>query len=139
MTKRKVRKDKIEFNSEDIIKIETLAGIGLNLSQISSELGIGRETLYRRIREGNEELSEAIYRGRAKAISKIASVAYELALEGDSGMIKYWLSCRGGWSEKSQIILEGGNNPIEVSNISDKQLKRMAEEYLTTKEGKENE
>ena len=33
----------------------------------------------------------------------IAQKAYNIAMEGNAGMIKYILSCRSGWSDKSQI------------------------------------
>lgn len=42
--------------------------------------------------------------GKSKAIYKVAHKAYELAIDGNVAMIKYFLSCRGGWSEKLQII-----------------------------------
>ncbi len=72
--------------------------------QIASIFGVSTDTIYRRMNEGNLDLSEALSRGKSKAIFKIANKAYKLALEGNVSMIKYFLSCRGGWSEKLQII-----------------------------------
>lgn len=91
-------------------------------------MGVSPDTVYRRISEGCDELSAILQRGKAIAISK---VAYELALEGDSGMIKYILSNQAGWTEKSKITIEGGENLLLVSNISDSQVTRMVKEFLS--------
>lgn len=131
MQKRKTRKDKIVFSSEQLQIMERLAGHGLTVKQICYIMGVSPDTIYRRIAEGCDELSAILQRGKAIAISKVAEVAYELALEGDSGMIKYILSTQAGWTEKSQITIEGGENPLLVSNISDSQVKRMAKEFLS--------
>lgn len=134
MRSRKTRKDKISFSSEDIRKVEKLAALGLNMDQIASIFSTSSDTLYRRCNEGNTDLSAAIQRGRALSIKKVSQKAFELALEGDVGLIKYILSCKGGWSEKSQITLQGGDRPISISaSISDDQLKKMANEYLESK------
>lgn len=101
---RKERSDKIIFTSKDISKIESMAAMGLSLEQIASIFGVSTDTIYRRMNEGNIDLSAALSRGKSKALYKIANKAYNLAMEGNVAMIKYFLSCRGGWSEKLQII-----------------------------------
>ena len=101
---RKQRSDKITFSTKDISKIESMAAMGLSLEQIASIFGVSTDTIYRRMNEGNLDLSEALSRGKSKALYKIANKAYKLAMEGNVSMIKYFLSCRGGWSEKLQII-----------------------------------
>jgi hypothetical protein len=58
------------------------------------------------MKEGNIDLSAALTKGKSKALYKIANKAYQLALEGNPSMIKYFLSCRGNWSEKTQVIVE---------------------------------
>jgi predicted DNA-binding protein (UPF0251 family) len=101
---RKERSDKITFDKKDISKIESMAAMGLSLDQIASIFGVSTDTIYRRMNEGNIDLSAALTKGKSKALYKIANKAYKLALEGNTAMIKYFLSCRGGWSEKLQII-----------------------------------
>ena len=81
-----------------------MSAMGLSLEQIASIFGISTDTIYRRMNEGNKNLSAALSRGKSKALQKIANKAYKLVLEGNTSMIKYFLSCRGGWSEKLQII-----------------------------------
>jgi predicted transcriptional regulator len=101
---RKQRSDKITFTIKDITKVESMSAMGLSLEQIASILGVSTDTIYRRMNEGNIDLSAALSRGKSKALFQIANKAYKLALEGNPSMIKYFLSCRGGWSEKLQII-----------------------------------
>lgn len=100
---RRVRKDKFIFSPEDIEKIEHLAALGLSIKQISGVFGVSSDTLYRRCNEGNIDLSAAIEKGRGLAVANVAAKAYQLALDGNTSMIKYVLSCKGGWSDKSQI------------------------------------
>jgi hypothetical protein len=103
MSKRKVRKDKIKLTTKDLNQIETMAGLGFTQIQICNVLGISVDTLKRRLKEGDKELSAVISKGKVNALSKIAKKAYTLAISGNTSMIKYFLSCQGGWSEKEQI------------------------------------
>lgn len=131
MTNRKTRLDKINFSEEDIIKIENLAALGLNMEQIASIFNISSDTLYRRCNEEDSNLSATILRGRSKAIQKVSEKAFELALRGDVGLIKYILSCKGGWTEKSQLIHEGTGTNIKIT-IDDRRLRMMAQEVLNS-------
>lgn len=128
---RKIRSDKVMFNESDIKKIENMASMGLSVVQICSILEISTDTFYRRCKESGGGLSAALIRGRSNAILNVSQKAYELAIQGDTGMIKYYLSCIGGWSEKTQIKLEGGSTPISMEqHISDETLSRMAILFL---------
>lgn len=101
--KRKTRSDKFNFTNSDMKKIEKMASLGLSISQISTIFGISTDTFYRRANEANCDLSAAITRGKSKATLAVAQKAYELAIAGDTSMIKYYLSSIAGWSEKSQL------------------------------------
>lgn len=136
MKKRSIRSDKFLVTKEDLLKIENLAALGLNMDQIASVFNVSADTLYRRCKEGNSDLSASILKGRTRAIQKIAEKAFELALEGDVGLIKYILSCKGGWTEKSQIIHEGYSQNVQI-NVSNESLKRMAEELIISMEDKD--
>lgn len=129
MSKRKTRSDKFDLAPTDLGKVENLAALGLNMEQIASIFNVSADTFYRRCNEGNSELSAAILRGRTRSIQRVAEKAFQLALEGDVGLIKYILSCKGGWTEKSQIFHEGYSQNVNVS-ISNETLKQMAEEVL---------
>jgi IS30 family transposase len=121
---RKERSDKITFDKKDISKIEYMAAMGLSLDQIASIFGISTDTIYRRVNEGNIDLSAALSRGKSKALYKIAKKAYKIALEGNPSMIKYFLSCRGGWSEKLQII---DNNQVSETQEKQRQMQLIVD------------
>lgn len=116
---RRIRKDKIIFDSEDNLKVEQLAAFGLNIEEIGSVFGVSSDTLYRRCKEGDIDLSAAIKRGRAKAIYKVAEKAFELAMKGDSGMIKYILSCKGGWVQNSQVNQDNENDELVIQRMNE--------------------
>ncbi len=137
MSSRKVRADKFLITEMSLVQIEKLAGLGMSMEQIASVFNVSPDTLYRRMKEGNAELSAAILRGKTLAIQKVAEKAFELALAGDVGMIRYILSAKGGWSEKSQIFHEGLSQNVTV--IVGDQLKKMAEEVLLSQKDVENE
>lgn len=131
---RKTRADKISLTESDLDKIEKMASLGLSINQICAILGISTDTFYRRCKESEGKLSATLLKGRSNAILNVSQKAYELALQGDTGMIKYYLSCIAGWSEKTQIMVEGGLKPIALEHsISDETLSRMANLYLEGK------
>lgn len=125
---RKTRSDKIELKN-DLDKIERMASLGLSIDQIAGVVGCSSDTIYRRLKEGDTELSAAILKGRSEAILEVSKKCFELALEGDVGLIKYILSCKGGWTEKTQVFHEGGRESIKIT-LSNDQLERMAKEVL---------
>lgn len=135
---RKIRSDRITFSIEELKQIEKMSGLGLTLDQISTVMDCSHDTIRRRINEGDEELSASIIRGRSVAILAVAKRCFELALEGDTGMIKYFLSARGGWSEKTQISLEA-INPDSSLNLTEAQITAMAKEILIKNETKEED
>ena len=103
MTKRKVRKDKITFTQKDLKQIETMAGLGFTQQELCSVLGLSIDTLKSRMKEDDNDLSAVFTKGKVNALSKVAKKAYTLAISGNTSMIKYFLSCQRGWTEKVQI------------------------------------
>lgn len=126
---RKTRSDKVTFSEKDLEKIEKLAGLGFTVEEIAVIFGVSKHTLYRRAKETGSQINETIYSGRLKAIGNVAAKAYELSLEGNTAMIKYFLSCRGGWVEKSQVInsLERGDPHIRTKEERDLELNKFLE------------
>lgn len=104
--KRKTRSDKIVFQEPDIKRIENLSALGLTLEEIASVFNVSADTLYRRCKEKDSSLTAALLRGKSRAIIKVAKKAYELAIEGNTSMIKYILSCKGGWIQNTQLTVE---------------------------------
>ena len=87
----KKRADKFEFTEEDIVLIAKLAQNLMPLRAIANYFGISLSTFERRMGE-NPEIKDAIRQGRARALSKLNSVALKKALGGDVGLLKYYIS-----------------------------------------------
>jgi hypothetical protein len=103
--KRKTRSDKIEFTDKDINQIEVMAAMGLTNKQLSAWFSMSEDTFYRRLDEKNINLSAALTRGRSKVQFELANKAYELAIAGNTSMLKYVLGCRFNWSDASHISI----------------------------------
>lgn len=130
MPKRKERADKIKLSAKDLKQIETMAGLGLTQEQISNVLGFSVDTLKRRLRENENDLSALMGRGKTNALTKVAKKAYSLAIAGNTSMIKYFLGCQGGWTEKVQI----NNVPPQTNEISNIDKKRDLLSSMTQEE-----
>jgi hypothetical protein len=134
MLKRKERSDKITISKKDLRQIETMAGLGFNQKQICSVLDISVDTLRRRLKDGDQYLSAVVTKGKTEALSKVAKKAYSMAVSGNTGMIKYFLNCQGGWSEKQQISLIDeieveDNRTLERENLFAKMNRDELDKY----------
>lgn len=102
-TKPKKRGPKpIEFDISELEQIKQMAGYGLKNEQIANILGISLDTF-----RNKPDILQAINKGRDEAHKEVQNVAYKMAT-GDNAipdMVKFWLRCRCGWTEKSQIDL----------------------------------
>ena len=106
----------IEFTPEDLKKIEHMAGLGLNLNQISHVMGISETTLDRRIAK-DPEIKGAILRGRSVASYAVRNTAYKLAVSGTCyAMTIFWLKCREGFMDK-QVHEVIHHNADKADNI----------------------
>ena len=94
---------KKEFTPEQVDQIEVMVGYGLTYEQIAAIFRMSRRTLLYRIKE-NEDLAEAIDRGRARAALKVTKTAYEMAVSGECyQMTMFWLKCRQGWRQTDRV------------------------------------
>ena len=73
----------------DLNEIERMAGQGLTEEQIAYNLGVHYTTLLKR-KQQYSEYSEALKRGRAKAIDKVTNALYNKAVDGDTTAMIYW-------------------------------------------------
>jgi len=95
-------KGTLEWNPsvKDIKQIESLAGYGMTIKDMAAIFGVSKPTFERRKKEMTE-ITEAINRGKALALSSVSQTAYKMASSGKSApMTQFWLKVRGGWSEE---------------------------------------
>lgn len=117
----------IVLTDDQIRQIETLAGLGLNQVEIASVLGIGRATLQRKMAQ-DQEIADAMERGKSKAKATIARVAYEMA-KTNPVMTQFYLKCLGGW-RTADVEVNVNNNHIQIETTKEQKeavKRRMSE------------
>ena len=94
-----------------------MAATGISNAMIARNLGIDLATL-KRHRKKDAEFAEAIERGKARGVRRIAKIGYDLAtLQKDPGMIRFLLATVGGFKERAQVEHTGKDGgPIQTEN-----------------------
>jgi hypothetical protein len=95
----------------DLAEVERLAGLGLSEAQICNCIGIHVDTLAHRKRQSSI-FSEALKRGRDRALAQVSNWLYELCAEKNLGALIWYEKTRGGFSEK--LTLEGNQEKPNV-------------------------
>jgi hypothetical protein len=113
---------------DDYSKVEEMVCIGLDQHTISKIMGISNATL-------SKYFSYNLLVGREKRTARVAGVAYEMAISGESpSMTTFWLKTQAGWSPKHTVIIEDRTFDIkwaaDAADIAD------ANQYLRDKDDK---
>ncbi len=94
---------RFEPTAEQRKTLEIMAAYGIPEEQIASTTGpkgIDPKTLRKHFRR-------ELLLGATKANSKVAEMAYQMAISGKSPVMTiFWLKCRGGWKEKEHAGLK---------------------------------
>jgi hypothetical protein len=86
--------------SDDYSKVEEMVCIGLDQHTIAKIMGISNATL-------TKYFMHNLLVGREKRTARVAGVAYEMAVSGESpSMTTFWLKTQAGWSPKHHVIVE---------------------------------
>ena len=112
-------KKPFNFDSEVLEKIEVLASRGLAQQDIAYCIGIHPTTLSEKKYE-NEQLQEALKRGKAKGLAQITNALFEQALAGSTGAACFFLKNRDPdrWSDVKSVNAV----QINVGKMTDTQL-----------------
>lgn len=89
------------LDDEQRAQLEALAGL-LTQDQIADYFGMSRPTLAA-IMQREEDVSLRYKRGKAKRIAKVASKAYEAAVNGTTADRAFYLKTQAGWRETSHV------------------------------------
>jgi hypothetical protein len=114
--------------NDDYSKVEEMVCIGLDQHTISKIMGISNATLIK-------YYSHNLLVGREKRTARVAGVAYEMAISGESpSMTTFWLKTQAGWSPKHTVVVEDRTFDIkwaaDAADIAD------ANQYLRDKDEK---
>lgn len=134
--RRALRSDKKTISPEMYPILENLSGLGMTQRQIACMLGMSLLTFENRMAE-NPEIREILKRGKALAISKVASKAYEMAISGENtAMTIFFLKTQAGWKETQHI--EHKVAPTEDMSTEEK-LERIEQLRLQRLESTEDD
>jgi len=113
---------------DDYSKVEEMVCIGLDQHTIAKIMGISNATL-------NKYYSHNLTVGKEKRTARVAGVAYEMAVSGESpSMTTFWLKTQAGWSPKHHVVVEDRN--FDITWASDEADIADANQVLRNKEGK---
>jgi hypothetical protein len=126
-------RERIDFDAQEIKRIETMSGLGLTVDQMAAVLGVSKKTFERRI-EDTPAAKDALEKGRALAAFNVTETAYKLAISGKvPAMTMFWLKCRARWREVNVVEHSGPDGgPIESKNLTeltDEQVDQRLKEY----------
>jgi transposase len=142
---------KVELTEAVINQVKEMAKIGMNLREIATILGISEKTIH--VYKGdNTQLEKAYkdgkYQGKAnklKGLEKLIMFSTDDRVRLQA--MKYWLNCRGGFSEVHRLEHSGpGGGPIQITvdfkrqkEVLNKVLDGIAEKMLEQSEDKQEE
>ena len=113
---------------DDYSKVEEMVCIGLDQHTIAKIMGISNATL-------NNFYSHNLTVGKEKLTARVAGVAYEMAVSGESpSMTTFWLKTQAGWSPKHHVVVE--DRQFDIQWASDETDIADANQTLRNKEGK---
>ena len=85
---------------DDYSKVEEMVCIGLDQHTIAKIMGVSNATL-------TKYYSHNLLVGKEKRTARVAGVAYEMAVSGESpSMTTFWLKTQAGWSPKHHVVVE---------------------------------
>jgi len=120
ITKKRGPPFKLDIDENLINQIETLAGLGLTLEDISLVLKIN-ESSFHRYKDRFPQIVQAVENGRAKAKETSGKALIRKVQEGDLPSIKWFEQTRFGYSEKIKTENEHTVKHESLENY----LKRM--------------
>jgi transposase len=124
---RRLRKDKITFEEMTASAIEHMAAIGMSQEQIAAVFSISIDTYKRRIKE-NLDLAASFHKGQNIGLMELQNKAFDLAKEGNVQMLKYILSTKGNWSDKTEVVF---NQKSDFETLPKEELEDRLENELT--------
>jgi hypothetical protein len=77
-------------------------------------LGIGSSTLYKKKNE-LIEFMEAIEKGKASGIGRVANKLFDLAMEGNVTAAIFFLKARAGWRDQGPIVEINNQQNVHVA------------------------
>ena len=118
----KVTKKPKDINLELVMKC---AALGMTQAETASYVGLCAASFYSRMAK-DPALQEAWEMGKSQGVFKAASVLSEMVEEKVPQAVFFFLKCKGGWSEKNEVSVNGSiEHQINLKEMTDDQLLKL--------------
>lgn len=119
----KVTKKPKDINLELVMKC---AALGMTQAETASYVGLCAVSFYSRMAK-DPALQEAWEMGKSQGVFKAASALSEMVEEKVPQAVFFFLKCKGGWSEKNEVSVNGSiEHQINLKEMTDDQLLKIA-------------
>ena len=115
---------KKKFTDEELIQARKLAALGLRVEHIGNFFGVAKATMENYMKR-LPELEEAIHRGRAEGVGKIAQSLGQAALNGNVTAQIFYLKTIGRWSEHNPLDHEQTNILFKTEILPTGEMQRL--------------
>jgi hypothetical protein len=114
------------FSEQDYLKIERMAGLGLNAEMVAAILGISRDAFMSRLKK--DATAQARWaEGIAKANAQVAETLFSMAVSGKHPVMTiFWAKTRMGFSEKIRVDFTS----VEPEKIDSPEVREVAARLL---------
>ena len=115
----KTGRKRFEITPSVLEQVEKYSGLGFNISQIATVLGVDERTVYAK-KAVFSQLDQAIKRGRLSAIGKVSNALFDSALSGNVTAQIFYLKNRA--PEMYQDVIQNKFTVEAIHKLSDTQL-----------------
>lgn len=110
----------------DLEIVMKCAALGMTQAETASYVGLCRASFYSRMAK-DPALQEAWEMGKSQGVFKAASALSEMVEEKVPQAVFFFLKCKGGWSEKNEVNVNGSiEHQINLKEMTDDQLLKIA-------------
>lgn len=118
----RVTKKAKDINLELVMKC---AALGMTQAETASYVGLCAASFYSRMAK-DPALQEAWEMGKSQGVFKAASALSEMVEEKVPQAVFFFLKCKGGWSEKNEVNVNGSiEHQINLKEMTDDQLLKL--------------
>jgi len=115
----KTGRKRFEITPSVLEQVEKYSGLGFNMSQIATVLGVDERTVYAK-KAAFSQFDQAIKKGRLSAIGHVSNALYDSAINGNITAQIFYLKNRA--PEMYQDVIQQKHSIESIGKLSDTQL-----------------
>ena len=115
----KTGRKRFEITPSVLEQVEKYSGLGFNMSQIATVLGVDERTVYAK-KAAFSQFDQAIKKGRLSAIGQVSNALFDSAMNGNITAQIFYLKNRA--PEMYQDVIQQKHSIESIGKLSDTQL-----------------